>query len=170
MVLFYPMEYPLQIETERPGFILRQLSSLADDEAYFEAVKANPEHLSQHGDTTAQNYQDLEAVTRKRENPGQAIRMGMWDNDAFVGFIKATPDEEGSEAEIGYWVDGRHSGHGYAAIGARALATHIAIRYTRVFAEVVEGNIASSKSLENAGFTQTAERAGKLIFDFIVPK
>jgi RimJ/RimL family protein N-acetyltransferase len=167
MILFRFMQYPLQVETDRPGFTLRQLSSQADDDAYFEAVTANPEHLSQFGDTTALKYQEIEAVVQARKNPGRALRMGMWDNGEFVGFIKATPDDEGKEAEIGYWVDNRHGGNGYAAIGARALATHVAMQYPRVFAEVIEGNVASSKSLENAGFVQTAEQAGKLIFEFM---
>lgn len=157
------MNEVLVIPTEQVGIVLRQLATEADDIAYFEAVDANREHLSQFGDRTAEKYQTLEDVTNARLSAGDKVRMGIWDGDTFVGTVNATPDDEG--VEIGYWLDSRHTGHGYATLAAKALGGHVAQRYPKVHADVIEVNVASVRVLERAGYRQTAKEAGRLIFE-----
>jgi RimJ/RimL family protein N-acetyltransferase len=157
------MNEVLVLSTEQECITLRLLSTTADDAAYFEAVNANREHLSQFDDSTAKKYRSLEDVRNARLNAGDKVRMGIWYGDTFVGTVNATPDEEG--AEIGYWLDSRHTGHGYATLAVKALGAYVAEHYPKVHAEVVEGNDASARVLERAGFKRTAEKAGRLIFE-----
>lgn len=155
------VEIPI-IPTERTSVTLRQLSNEADDAAYFAAIDANRAHLSQFDDNTANKYRTLEDVTTARLNAGSKIRMGIWDGDTFVGTVNATPNKNGTE--IGYWLDSRHTGHGYATLAAKALGHYVAGASGSVYAEVADGNEASVRVLERAGYTQVAENAGRLIF------
>ena len=157
------MSENLLLPTDQDGVVLRQLATETDDIAYFEAINANRKHLCQFGDNIAEEYQTLEAVRNARLNAGEKIRMGIWDGETFVGTVNATPDEE--NAEIGYWLDSRHTGRGYATLAARALGGYMAQNSKRVYAEVVEDNDASVRVLERAGYKSTAKEAGRLIFE-----
>lgn len=159
------MEHPLRIYTERSGVELRQLASETDDIAYFEAVAANREHLSQFGDATANKYPDLESVKDARENPSNPdkIRMGIWDRDTFVGSINLTPDDDG-QAEIGYWLDARFVGRGYATIATKALARFAAKTYSSIYAVVNEGNTASEAVLERSGFQYNGREIDQKVY------
>ncbi|MEK7095974.1 MAG: GNAT family N-acetyltransferase [Patescibacteria group bacterium] len=157
------MTNPLLLTTEQKNVVLRELSTDADDVAYFEAVDTNRDHLSQLDDITADKYPDLESVRNARLSAGSKIRMGIWDGETFVGTVNATPDEEG--AEIGYWLDSRYTGKGHATIAVKALSSYVAERFPKVHAEVIDGNDKSVRVLERAGFHQTAKKAGKLIFE-----
>lgn len=150
------------IPTENPNVTLRQLATEADDTAYFEAVDANRDHLSQFGDETAAKYQTVEDVRESRMHAGNKLRLGIWDQDTFVGFIRLVP--QGSRAEIGYWLDGRHTGHGYATIATRALAGYGLERFPRLHADVIKGNEASAQVLTRAGFAQQESEADRWIF------
>ncbi len=155
---------PITIKTENPGIELWQL--VANEAPYYlEAVEANRDHLSQFGDETATKYPDLASVTDSILDPANPdkLRMGIWDGTTFVGSINLTPD--GDEAEIGYWLDGRYTGFGYATLATKAMSNYARARYSRVYAEVVEGNEASAHVLERSGFRQTAKEAGRLIFE-----
>ena len=136
-----------------------------DAPAYFEAVDANRVHLSQFGDTTADKYTDLQSVVDSLEQPTDPdkLLMGIWDGENFVGAISLTPIEDG--AEIGYWLDGHHTGHGYATLAVKALGSYAAKRYPQVYANVIEGNETSSRVLQRAGFRQVAQKAGRLVFE-----
>lgn len=160
------MSAPITLSTEREGLTLRQLT-IEDAPAYFEAIDANREHLSQFGDETADKYPDLEAVEQsilEPKNPDK-VRLGIWDDETFVGSINLTPDEDGKAAEVGYWLDGRHTGHGYATLATTALSKYAAPKFQRLYAEVVDGNEASARVLERSGYQQTAREAGRLVFE-----
>lgn len=159
------MSERLILPTERDDVALKQLSTPEDDLAYWRAIEANRAHLSQFGDATAQKYRTFADVKNARLNTGDKLRMGIWATETFVGTINATPD--GDEVEIGYWIDGRYIGNGFATVAARSLASHVSPSYQRVFAEVTEGNDASANVLRRAGFTQTNHEAGKLIFELL---
>lgn len=158
----------LTLPTELETVTLRQLRP-EDAPVMFDAIQASRDHLSQFGDITAGKYPDLLAVEQSITNPQNPdkLRMGIWDGEDFVGSINLTPDEEG--AELGYWLDARRTGHGYATLATRALAGHAAERYKRVHAEVVDDNGASRKVLERARFIQTAKEDDKLVFEFSKP-
>ncbi len=160
------MNTPLALQTEQEPVVLRQLT-VEDASAYFAAVDANRDHLSQFGDKTATKYPDLQSVVSSIANPSNPnkIRMGIWDGSTFVGSANLTPDEDGQATELGYWLDARHTGKGYATLATTALSKYAASRFHRVYAEVVEGNEASSRVLVRSGFEQTAKEAGRLIFE-----
>ncbi len=159
------MSEALFLQTSQHGVVLRQLATEADDVAYFGAIETNREHLSQFGDTTSQKYETLDDVRAARLGAGDKVRLGIWSDQTFVGSINLTPREDGETAEIGYWLDGRYTGHGYATIAAKALGEYASERYRSVYANVVEGNDASAHVLERAGFHQTAKQAGGLVFE-----
>lgn len=164
-------EQPILIPTESASVVLRQLTP-ADAPAYFDAVDNNRDHLSQFGDTTATKYPDPASVERSIASPDNPnkLRFGIWDGDAFVGSINLTPEEDSSAAEIGYWLDRRHTGQGYATVATRALAAYARERYPRVYAEVVDGNAKSADVLRRAGFAQASKKTGKLIFELLAPQ
>jgi RimJ/RimL family protein N-acetyltransferase len=161
------MSIPLELVTDSYGLVLRELASEADDFAFFAAIDANREQLSQCDDETASKYPNLSAVTETRLHPSNPdkIRMGIWNTDTFVGSINLTPDNYGS-AEIDYWLDSRYTGNGYATLATRALAQYGIRQYQRVYAYVAEDNKASSKVLERAGFQKVAQELGRITFAF----
>ncbi len=168
------MKPVIHIVTERPAVVLTQLSSEADDAAYYEALDASRAHLMEFEEETLKKYPDLNAVRQARlhpDNPNK-LRFGIWDDTAFVGSINLVPD--GDKAEVGYWLHVDHTGRGYATIAAGAVAKYAAQRYKRVFATVTEGNDASARVLERAGFVLSgrtilaATQLPKLIFDLSV--
>jgi len=64
-------------------------------------------------------------------------------------------------AELGYWLSEMHWGKGYATEAVRAMADYAFSRFdfVRLEARVLEGNPASGRVLEKAGFTlETAMR------------
>lgn len=145
--------------------ILRELE-IKDAAAYFESVDANREHLSQFDDRTALKYPTLSSVEDSIENPDnpEKLRFGIWDNSNFVGTINITPDVD--SAEIGYWIDKRFIGNGYATIATRALSVYISDKFSTVFAEVKNGNEASCKVLERSGYLRVNQNNTKIIYEF----
>lgn len=159
------MNTPLVIPTEKDPVILQQLT-VEDAPIYFAAVDASREHLSQFGDETAAKYPTLETVEASLNNPSNPdkLRMGIWDGETFVGSINLTPD--GDEAEVGYWIDSRYTGNGYATVATRALTGYAKQqRFRRIFANVSIGNEASTAVLRRSGFIETARNAGSLAFE-----
>lgn len=155
---------PLIIPTEREGVTLRQLWTDADDAAYNEAYNASRADIAVFDPDSDDKHRTIEQTRDARLNTGNKLRMGIWDGDTFVGSVNATPDDHG--VEIGYWTDSRRTGHGYATLAARALGRHMLPRYANVHAEVVEGNDASARVLEKAGFGRAIGRVvGRLSFE-----
>jgi RimJ/RimL family protein N-acetyltransferase len=148
------MAHRIIYPTERPSVELRQLVP-ADALAYFEAVDTNREHLSQYDDPTSRNYPDLESVRGSIYDPPvpTKLRLGIWDRDTFVGSINLKPikDEVKDKVELGYWLDERYTGHGYATLAVKALATK-SPRYTELFALIHPDNTASKNVVERSGF------------------
>jgi RimJ/RimL family protein N-acetyltransferase len=161
------MDTPIVVETGNPNVKLRQLT-VEDAPAYFDAVEACRAHLSQFGDETAGKYPDLQSVVDSIANPKNPdkIRMGIWDDGIFVGSVNLTPDSGRGDAELGYWVDSRYAGRGYATLAARALAKFGQARYKEIWAGVDIRNKASARVLEKAGFKRTAAALGKLLFTY----
>ncbi len=161
------MAEALTLPTDQQTVILRQLT-IEDAEAYFDSVEASREHLAMFSDETNVNYPDLDSVRSSIADPKNPDRkrFGIWDSDTFVGTINITPKDEG--AEIGYWLDARHTGRGYATLATGALAKWGVqdMGQDRVYAEVVEDNGASIRVLERAGFHKTSSFLGKLVFDY----
>ncbi|HEU5005187.1 MAG TPA: GNAT family N-acetyltransferase [Candidatus Saccharimonadales bacterium] len=146
------------IEIHGPdGVVLRELT-VDDAQRYFDLVDFDRDHLSQHGEPTAQNYSSLEKARERLANPGEKQRFGIWVNGEMVGSINLTPQED--TAELGYWIGKQHVGHGYAAKATQALVKHaFAVEpWNYIFAIVDKDNQASVRTLENAGFIPAESR------------
>jgi len=157
----------LIVPTEREQLVLKQLT-VEDAPSYFGAVDASREHLSQFGDETATKYPNLESVEESLKNPPDPskLRFGIWDNDIFVGSINLKPDTEGTE--IGYWLDSRHVGHGYATFALKTIAHYATQRFGKPHAWVTKGNDKSVAVMKRAGFVHTNTHDNKLIFELPV--
>lgn len=148
----------LIIPTEDPSVILRELSP-DDARAFFEALDANRDHLRQFEPEVANDYLDERSV-REWISGNEGVRrqheLGIWSQGNFVGAANLEPDcAEEDVAEIGYWLDKRHTGRGYATLGVRALTAYAADQYYVFVARVRLGNVASMRVLERAGFERT---------------
>ncbi len=83
-----------------------------------------------------------------------------------VGF-KGQP--ENGSVEIGYGLAPSARGHGYAAEAALALiALAREHRLTRVAADTDNGNIASQRTLEHAGFTQIGTNGNLRLYEVVL--
>lgn len=154
----------LVIFTEQSGVLLRQLRP-EHAVAYFDTVDANREHLSQFGNETAAKYPTLETVEDSIVKPTDKdkLRFGIWAAGVFVGSINAEPmlngrNPDADRAEMGYWLDRRHTGHGYVTTALKAISSYAADHIGRPFARVMEGNEKSVAVLERAGFTHTYDK------------
>lgn len=166
------MPPPLVLNTELPNLQLRELV-VEDAEAYFSAVDANRDHLSQLSDQTAANCPDLESVRRSITNPKhpRELRMGIWaDGVVLVGSVNLTPYKAGDDAEMGYWLDARYTGQGYATVAARAMVAYALPRYKSLHASVAEGNEDSSEVLERVGFRETSRQLGYSVFELLATR
>lgn len=159
------MNERIEITTQKENVILREMR-LDDASAYFESVEANRVHLSQFNDKTASKYPTLLSVEKSiliPENPDK-LRLSIMDGGDFVGTINLTPENE--RAEIGYWIDSRFCGKGYATVAVRALAKFASEKFETVFAEVKIGNTPSEKVLEKSGFCKVSENDKFATFKF----
>jgi hypothetical protein len=161
----------LTLPTERENVILRQLTTIADDTAYFEAVEEDRAYVDQHGNVVSDKYKTIADVTRRRLEASDTLRMGIWDGDRLVGPVTASPDNDNSEIEIGYWLRKSATGNGYATLGVRAMTLYLASRYSRIFAEVHVDNTPSANVLLRANFvaTEIVDRdwGRATVFDFM---
>ena len=141
------------IPTARPDLVLRQYT-LADSPAIFAAIDASREHLSQNGDDTSQKYPTLTSVEEgiRVNNPEAHLRLGIWARETFVGGINLTCSLE--SAEVGYWLDVRQTGRGYATLATQAVVRYAreVLGYNRVWACVKRVNQKSLAVLHRAGF------------------
>lgn len=171
------------LPTAQENLSLRQLMTDADDVAYFQAVITSREHLRLFEPETVERYQELAGVKTARL-AGLAdgkFRMGIWkrreDEEEFVGTIRAVPDQDRRGAEIGYWLDVRHTGHGYATFAVTAMSNFVVQRFAwedfsgqvqlgKAHAWVKEGNDKSIKVLGRAGFIHAYnDNENRLIFE-----
>jgi RimJ/RimL family protein N-acetyltransferase len=156
------------LATEVDGLTLRPLVS-ADLDAYAALVEANRDHLTSRGD-----YVELRAATKEElandlasEEPA---RFGVWLGDALIGRVDLIP-REGGDAVLGYWLDERHTGRGYATETCRALIDfgRRALDLTDVWAGVTKGNEPSERVLERLGFERVADMGSYTRFHRSVP-
>lgn len=148
----------LVLPTDQPDLVLRQLATSEDDAALAAAINENPDYASQFGNTLVTNLGTEEKAAAARQKAGDAIRMGIWQDDVLVGLISATPKRANQEAEIGYFVRESASGNGIAKLALRSLAGYVRPRFGRVYADVHPKNQASAKVLQGSGFAKTARR------------
>lgn len=154
------------LKSVNDSILLKQLVP-EDAEAYFNLVDSDREHLSQHGDVTAEKYPTPEAVRESIVHPinPNKYRFGIWDGDAMVGSDNLTL-EVANSAELGSWVAKKYTGNRYAG-RARSLLINFAfdqLHLDQVFCEITIGNEPSRKSVERSGFTFSGEHDGKWLY------
>jgi RimJ/RimL family protein N-acetyltransferase len=146
------------LRTEFDGVVLRELT--ADDaEAYHALLVANREHLTRFGDYRDEVSRSLPEVRRRLAEPsGQHVRYGIHADGRLVGrvdLIAVEPPRYG----LGYLLDGRATGRGYATGACRAVIEFAVahLRATDVFAGVTHGNAASVAVLRRLGLGPVAD-------------
>ncbi len=154
---------PDRLELDIPGDSVRLVLAPQDADDYFGLIAQDPEHLSQHGDETADKYPDAESVRDSILYPNnpKKYRFGIWDNGVMVGSNNLTPMDE-SRAELGSWVGKEYIGQGYAG-RARAVLVDFAfnsLNLQEVYCDIVVGNVASRRSVEKSGFEFNGELEG----------
>jgi RimJ/RimL family protein N-acetyltransferase len=144
------MSEPLLLPTDDKDVVLCELWSDADDKAYNAAYNASRAEISVYDPDAATKHQTIEDTRQARINAGSKIRMGIWAGGIFVGSINATPGEDG--LEIGYWVDSRHTGHGFATLATKAFSEYMNETRPYLHAKVMARNLASMHVLEKSGY------------------
>jgi len=150
------MTEALVIPTANPEVMIRELTTLADDVAYYRSVQASRQHLMRFSPETVEKYQSVADVTASRERAIEAgrLRFGIWDEGYFGGSINLSPLP--ASAEIGYWIDVRHTNKGLATLAVKAVTGYaLQSGYDNLFALVDPENDASRKVLAKAGYSET---------------
>lgn len=143
----------LQLSTEDPLIILRELATEADDLAFHQAVVEYPEYSDNYANTMTEHLGTLDQVKSKRLNSDDSIRMGIWKGEDFVGEISVNPDEDNPESgEIGLFVRKDFRGNGYASLALKALTPVAVAKFSYVHADVHPDNHASSRTVEKSGY------------------
>jgi RimJ/RimL family protein N-acetyltransferase len=150
------MRQRLIIPTEQDKLELRELWTRQDDEAYFAAVEASRPQLNAYDQGTADRYRSVDDVTHARLVAAHIgrLRFGIFDDQQFVG----TLNKQGQE--IGYWLDTRQTGHGYATLAVRGITAH----FRDLYALVHPDNTPSLQVMERSGFEVMTEHLGYIIF------
>lgn len=150
------------------SIFLRELTTQHDDEAYFSSVEISRDHLIKYEPRVVNDSWTLEDVrnTRLSRDPN-TLCLGIWDGDVFVGTVSRVLEDR--QAEIGYWLDVRHTGKGYATKAVKALADYISANddVWRICGVVLEDNDKSANVLQRAGFTEVVHTVGRRIFDLL---
>jgi ribosomal-protein-serine acetyltransferase len=144
------------LTTAVEGLVLRSLVP-ADIDPYVALVEANREHLTSRGDYEELGSADRDDLANDLASEERA-RFGVWLCDDLIGRVDLTPRED-RDAVLGYWLDERHTGRGYATEACRALIDfgRRELGVTDVWAGVTKGNEPSERVLERLGFERVAD-------------
>jgi len=162
------MNAGLILPTDNPSIELRQLQ-VSDADQVFEAIESNRlsgnQHLVATGVDgwfqTASKVED--AIRRSHNDKWQMIGIFQVQDDTFIGSIDLGSREFGPE--IGYWLDERYTGFGYATIATRALSEFALQKYGHVVARTADNNTPSQKVLLKAGFNKIDHIESKVLFE-----
>lgn len=160
--------HPLEINSEDSAVTLRQFTP-QDAADIFNLIDQSRDHLSQHGDTTAEKYPDLESVKESIEHPKNPnrLRFGIRNLEGqLVGSINLTPDaEDPQRGEVGYYLGQAYTGKGYMGSALTALTgfAFSDLQYETLYGKVQEDNAASARVLERAGFREAQRVNGEIV-------
>lgn len=165
----------LEITARRAAITLKPFTA-NDAREIFELIDRNREHLSQHGDTTAEKYQTEQDVLDSIVNPKNPERLRLAirnQSNQIIGSINLTPDKAiKTRAEIGYYLGKEYTGHGRMTEAVVALVSYAYFNrgITYFFGDVHKDNIASARTLINVGFEVSRKGKGendiRYVFDF----
>lgn len=154
------MNARLFLGTGREDLALRELTTEADDEAYFDAVSANRDHIGAFGGRMGRiaGFKSVEDVTRDRIRCKEQVGMtslGGWlregiDSERLIGNIVYFPSAAG--LEIGGWIDARYARQGLARTALQVVVTHTLEINPEVTVKVKPDNERSVRLVESVGF------------------
>ncbi len=159
------MSNVLELPTANPEVLVREIATLADDVAYYQSVQASSEHLMRFSPETVEKYKSVADATAARERAVEAgrLRFGIWDEGYFGGNINLTPLP--ASAEIGYWIDVRHTNKGLASLAVKAVTSYaLQAGYDNLFALVDPENVASRRVLSKAGYTEVEQMETRVFY------
>jgi RimJ/RimL family protein N-acetyltransferase len=146
----------VELRTKVPSVVLRALNE-TDVDSYVALVRANEYHLTKYGD-----YRDLYPVAASsilqglRSRPNFAF--GVWLHAVLIGRVDLVRRDD-RNVVLGYWLDGTHTGRGYATAACEALIEYArhGLSVADVWAGVTKGNVPSERLLERLGFDRVAD-------------
>lgn len=158
-------ELPFEVNTAKPGIVMRQITGV-DDAVYLESYDFSRPEIARFDPDALVKYLTIEDVAASHiaNRMKNRVRYGIWDSGTYVGMFGQTETDDG--LEIGYITDSRHAGNGYATLATQTMVAVDFPLYDRIFAEVVEGNDASLRVLEKCGFAEVARNAGRITLDY----
>jgi RimJ/RimL family protein N-acetyltransferase len=135
---------PVELATARDGLVLRELTA-ADHDSVAALMDRNRDHLTRFGD-------DFDQAV------GLNTRFGVWRDGELIGRVDLNPVNPPNYV-LGYWLDERATGHGYATDACRAALdfARSALRAEVMWAGVTHGNHRSGAVLDRLGFERVAE-------------
>jgi RimJ/RimL family protein N-acetyltransferase len=139
---------PLTIETDQEGLILRQMTTVEDDQDYLGLQNNNRNHIAEFGNTIDANI--ARVVLRRTEI--DRVRFGIYKDGEIIGVEDYKISEDSHEAEVGILLAKDAEGHGYAMSALKALTAHIEPKFQRIFAEVDPNNKKSIRLFERIGY------------------
>jgi RimJ/RimL family protein N-acetyltransferase len=161
----------IELGTSIAAVTLRELGP-ADAGAYYELLRANRAHLSQHGDFTAERDATPETVIGYFSGPpGSNICFGIWHDAALIGRVDLVPVSP-PRYSIGYWLGSAYTGRGFATAACQAAIGYASdvLKATHVYAGIAHGNARSVALAERLGFSQVADFGTYTRFRLLLPR
>jgi RimJ/RimL family protein N-acetyltransferase len=142
------------------GVRIRTLD-LGDAEALFAVVEANRDRLRpwMPWEDSTRSPDDIRGfIERARASSTDAEGNGIWVDGELVGTMGMSIDTLANSAEIGYWIDGEHEGHGIVTRGCRRFIEEAfgAFGLHRVSLLTATSNHRSQAVAERLGMTREA--------------
>ncbi len=166
-----PQGKPLRLTFPlRDGVVTLRQYAIEDAPAAFALIDRNRTHLSRFAEETAKKYPTLESFEASIITPNNPlrIRMGIWNQlGVIVGSINLTPKTPRSySAEIGYYLGFEFQHQGYMTRSVSTLTDFAFdwLGYSKLYAKVSKENVMSAKVLLRAGYMESGEREGKVIY------
>jgi RimJ/RimL family protein N-acetyltransferase len=144
---------PIHLETNQPGLTLLEMTTIQDDEAYFDLQNANLDYWKEFGNSIDPSVEEVTIRRTMRDGP----RFGIYKDGLLIGIQGYMESPDGKQAEVGILMSQESGGHGYATSAVKALTEYIKPQYERVFAEIKPDNSRSIKLFENTGYTRVGD-------------
>jgi RimJ/RimL family protein N-acetyltransferase len=148
----------IELGTSIAAVTLRELTS-DDAGSYYELVDANREHLSLHGDYTAERDATPATITGYFTCPPDSnLRLGIWHDMALIGRVDLVPVSP-PRYSIGYWLGSSHTGRGFATAACEAAIGYASdvLAATDIYAGITHNNARSMALVRRLGFSEAAD-------------
>lgn len=146
-----PGESELILPTERPGLVLKSLTT-GDLDAYHALIDRNRRHLNQGGDYPFEASATREQLAAWLSEETADVRFGIWLDGELIGRVYLGPVDPPTWA-IGYWLGAESTGQGLATVACRAAIEHARrLGASEIHAQITIGNEPSVAVVRRLGF------------------